>query len=97
MKIQLKQFGETLSSRQAGKEAYAGFLSSLTALGSTEIIEIDFTGLSSLSPSWGDEFLSPLLKKLGDQLILLNTDNLSANATIDLLEDIHRLKFNRKN
>ena len=95
MQIQLKQFGETLSSREAGKEAYTGFLSTLAALGSTEIIEIDFTGLSSLSPSWGDEFLSPLAKKLGDHLILLQTQNLSANATLDLLEDIHGIKFNR--
>ena len=67
MKIQLKQFGETLSSREAGKESYAGFLSTLATLDPNEIVEIDFEGLSSFSPSWGDEFLSPSAKKLGDQ------------------------------
>ncbi len=95
MKIQLKQFGETLSSREAGKAAYAEFLPTLESLGPNEMAEIDFTGVSSLSPSWGDEFLSPLAKKLGDKLILLPTKNLSANATLDLLEDIHGIKFNR--
>lgn len=96
MNIKLKQFGESLSSRQAGKDAYGGFLPTLAALNPNEPIEIDFEGVSSLSPSWGDEFLSPLLKRLGNNLILFNTTNLSVDATIDLLEDIHGQKFNRK-
>jgi hypothetical protein len=96
MKIQLKQFGETLSSRPAGKDAYGGFLPALTALKPDETMEINFEGVSSLSPSWGDEFLTPLLKELGDRLVLSETGNLSANATIDLLEEINGRKFNRK-
>ena len=96
MKIKLKQFGESLSSRQAGKDAYGGFLPTLSTLNADEPIEIDFEGVSSLSPSWGDEFLSPLLKKLKDKLILFNTNNLSVNATINLLAEINKEKFNRK-
>ena len=96
MKIILKKFGESLSSRGAGKDAYGGFLPTLATLNPDEPIEIDFEGISSLSPSWGDEFLSPLLIKLKDKLILFNTDNLSVNATLNLLEEINEQKFNRK-
>ena len=96
MKIKLKQFGESLSSREAGKDAYGGFLPTLAKLSPDESIEIDFEGVSSLSPSWGDEFLSPLLTKLKDKLILFNTNNLSVNATLDLLAEINKQKFNRK-
>lgn len=93
MKVQLKQFGETLSSRQAGSDAYADFLSTLSTLSAADTVEIDFTGISSLSPSWGDEFLTPLVKKLGEKLVLSNSPNLSVNATIELLEEIHGFKF----
>lgn len=96
MKIELKQFGESLSSRQAGKDAYGGFLTTLATLKPNESIEIDFEGVSSLSPSWGDEFLSPLLKKFKDKLLLFNTNNLSVNATINLLAEINKQKFNRQ-
>lgn len=96
MLIKLKQFGESLSSRQAGKDAYGGFLSTLNKLETNETIEIDFEGISSLSPSWGDEFFSPLLAKYGDKLVLFHTNNLSVKATIDLLEKINNQKFNKK-
>ncbi len=65
-------------------------------LDTDEPVEIDFEGVSSLSPSWGDEFLSPLLKTLKDKLILFNTTNLSVDATIDFLAEINKGKFNRK-
>lgn len=95
MKIQLTQFGETLSSRPAGQAAYKSFLTKLSNLEANELLEIDFSEISSFSPSWGDEFLTPLLKQLGDRLVLLNTKNLSVDATIELLEDINKQKFNR--
>jgi len=97
MKIHLKKFNTSLSSREAGKSDYKDILPLLNTLKSDENIEIDFEGLSSFSPSWGDEFLTPLLNKYGNRLVLLSTKNLSVNATIELLEDIHSLKFKRKN
>ena len=96
MIVKLKQFGESLSTRQAGKDAYGGFLSTLSKLDTDEIIEIDFEGISSLSPSWADEFFSPLLAEYEDRLVLRNSNNLSVNATIDLLENIKGQKFKRK-
>ena len=93
MKIELKKFGTTLISRQAGKEALASFQSTLQEIGASENLEIDFDGVITFSPSWGDEFLVPLLNQLGDRLILLPTDNPSVKATMELLERISGKKF----
>lgn len=93
MKIQLEKFGSTLTSRPAGKDAFAGFSSVLKNVADNETVEVDFNGVSSLSPSWGDEFLSPLLEKFGKRLILINTQNPSVSATIEILEETSRNKF----
>lgn len=93
MHIELKKFGTTLISRQAGDEAFKAFQSTLQALKPGEELEIDFSGVSTFSPSWGDEFLSPLLDQLGDKLVLLPSDNLSVEATIKLLQEIKQKTF----
>ncbi|MBI4121866.1 MAG: DUF4325 domain-containing protein, partial [Parcubacteria group bacterium] len=93
MKIELKKIGTTLSSRPAGKEAYAAMAPSLQNVNDTETVEVDFNGILSLSPGWADEFLTPLLSRFGDRLVLLPSDNLSVIATLDLLEDISGKKF----
>ena len=38
----------------------------------------------------GDEFLSPLLDRLGDNLVLLESDNMSVQATIKILQEIKK-------
>jgi hypothetical protein len=93
MKIELKKFGTTLVSRQAGKEALAAFQSTLGELGGNENLEIDFDDVITFSPSWGDEFLIPLLDQLSNRLVLLPTDNPSVLATVELLENISGKKF----
>lgn len=93
MKLELKKFGTTLISRQAGKEALAAFQPTLKEIGASENLEIDFDGVITFSPSWGDEFLVPLLDQLGDRLVLLPTDNPSVKATVKLLEKISSKKF----
>lgn len=95
MKIELKKFGTTLISRQNGREAFAAFQPQLTALGENEILELDLEGVITFSPSWGDEFLSPLLKKYDTRLILINTSNPSVKATLELLEKINQKDFKR--
>ena len=62
MIITMTKFGSVLTSRQAGKESYAAFLPTLTNLSDKEDVLVDFDGLSTFSPSWGDEFLTPLQK-----------------------------------
>lgn len=93
MIIQLKKFGSMLMSRQTGKEALAAFQSTLQGINSVENLEINFEGVLTFSPSWGDEFLTPLAKKFGSRLILVTTDNLSVKATLETLEKISGVKF----
>jgi len=89
MRIELKKFGTTLTSRQAGSEAFKALQSQIRDVGSDENVEIDFEGVLTLSPSWGDEFLTPLFEKFGNRLLLLPSDNLSVQATLKLLHEIH--------
>lgn len=93
MKIELKKFGTTLISRQNGREAFAAVQSQLSALGENENLELDFDGVITFTPSWGDEFLSPLVKQYGSRMILMNTGNPSVKATLELLENINKISF----
>jgi len=93
MIIKLKKFGTTLVSRQAGKEAYAAFQSAMENMSEDEKVEIDFEGVVVFTPSWGDEFITPLHERFGDRLILKNTENSSVQATLSLLEEINHKKF----
>lgn len=93
MIIELKKFGTTLTSRQAGKEALLAFQPLLKTISKNEIIIIDFSGVNTFSPSWGDEFLTPLLSKYGETIRLKNIDNPSVKATLEILEETNEIKF----
>lgn len=93
MKIELKKFGTTLLSRQNGREAFAAFQSTLLSLSETEDLELDFEGVITFSPSWGDEFLSPLVRRRGSRLVLMNAGNPSVKTTLELLEKINQVTF----
>lgn len=95
MNIQLKKFGTTLISRQTGREAFSALQSFLKDVKEDEIVEVDFDGVLTFSPSWGDEFLTPLLNTYGDRLILKNTNNPSVQATLDILEKIIGKNFSK--
>jgi len=93
MKLQLEKFGKTLISRELGSEAFKALQPTLRELSKDEELEIDFSGVLTLSPSWADEFLSPLLNQLGDKLLLLPSDNLSVHATLRILEEANKRVF----
>lgn len=93
MIIYLKKFGTTLNSRQFGKEALAAFKPSLEDIKEDEEVIVDFEGVVTFTPSWGDEFLNFLRVKYKDRLILRNTDNPSVQASLKLLEEIYKEEF----
>ena len=93
MRVELKKFGTVLISRPAGKEAYLAARAYLLPKNKTEKVEIDFSGVQVLSPSWGDEFLTPLLSRYGKNLKLKNTANSSVKATLEILEETNGIKF----
>jgi len=94
MTIYLKKFGVTLNSRQFGREALAAFKPSLREVEKDEKVIVDFEGVITFTPSWGDEFLSFLHKEYKDRLVLKNTDNLSVKASLEILEEVYKNKFN---
>lgn len=94
MIIELKKFGTTLISRQAGKEAFAAFQSSLNEIPEGEDVTVDFKGVITFSPSWGDEFLTPLVQRYTNHFKLVNTENSSVKATLEILEKSNSIKFN---
>lgn len=93
MRLQLEKFGKTLISRELGSEAFKAFQPTLREFPKSEELEIDFSGVLTLSPSWADEFLSPLLNLLNDRLILLSSDNLSVHATLKILQEVNKRNF----
>ena len=95
MIIKLEKFGTTLISRPAGKEAFLVLGKTIKDLKHTEKIEVDFEGVLTFSPGWGDEVLTPLLRAYGDRLTLKNTANPSVEATIRMLEEITGKIFRR--
>jgi len=86
MKIKLRKFGNILTSRQDGREALAALNPQLQNLTEDEQIVIDFEEVVTFTPSWADEFITKLDEQFGNRVILINTNNPSVKATLDILE-----------
>ena len=85
MRIELKKFGKVLTSRPTGKEAFAAIRPILDP--NVKMVEIDFSDIISLSPSWADEFFTALKNMYGNRIKYLPTDNLSVIETFKILEE----------
>lgn len=85
MIIHLKKFGAVLVSRPAGKEAWLAFQPVLNSVGKNEKIAVDFSAVAVFTPSWADEFLTPLRARFGSRVTLRPTDNPSVKATFKIL------------
>ncbi len=87
MKLELKKFGNILSSRPAGRDAWLSAQAYLfDQLGPDEKIEVNFSGVSVLSPSWAEEFLSQLKKTYSERVIFLPSDNPSVKASLEIID-----------
>lgn len=86
MILELKRFGDFLSSRPAAREAWlASQAYILKDVKPNEKIEVDFSGIKVLTPSWADEFISALFKEYPGQTILLPSDNASVKASLEFV------------
>lgn len=93
MIIELKKFGEVLVSRPAGREAYLAMSAYLTKdLKENDPVEIDFTGVKVLTPSWADEVVTKIAEKFKN-VKLLNTENATVQATLKTLREYSGLKI----
>ncbi len=93
MKIELKKFGTTLTSRDSGREAFKVIEPLLKDLREGEDVMIDFSGVNTFSPSWGDEVLVNLVRNTKNRVIFLNTENISVKETLKLLSEINKIDF----
>lgn len=86
MKIDVSKFGETLISRPAGREAFLAARAYAIPKDGTEIIELDFTNVKVLTPSWADEFVRGLEEALGKERIkIIEGGNASVKLTFETL------------
>lgn len=93
MFIELKKFGEILISRPAGREAYLAMQAYiLKGINRDEPIEIDFSGVKVLAPSWADEVITRIDRGF-ENVKLLNTENSSVAATLETLRKYSGLKI----
>lgn len=86
MRIQLRRFGEILTSRPAGREA-ALVLKAYCKPAAGENVELDFEGVVSVGPSWLDEVLSELRREFGrTRVVCLPTKNPSVIESLKAID-----------
>ena len=85
MRIELKKFGQVLTSRPTGKESFAAIRPILDP--NADIVEIDFSGIISLTPSWADEFFTALESMYKGRVKYLPSDNQSVIETLKILKE----------
>lgn len=82
MRVELKKFGKILTSRPAGREAWLAAQAYILPKSTKEKIEVDFTGVEVLTPSWADEFITPLREQYAGRIKLLPSENPTVKATL---------------
>jgi hypothetical protein len=88
MKIELKKFGNLLNSRPDGREALAAIEPLLKNMTENETLDIDFEGVTTLTPSWADEFITKLIDRFGNRLHFINDKNPSVRVTLQFLKKL---------
>lgn len=92
MRVEIKKFGEILTSRPAGREAGLSIKAYLKPK-ADEKVELDFAGVLAIGPSWLDEVLTILrLEYGGGRVICLPSDNPSVTASLTIIEKQHKIK-----
>ncbi len=86
MRIDISKFGTTLISRPAGREAYLSARAYNIPKDGDEPIELDFSKVNVLTPSWADEFVTGLKNDFGASKIkIIEGDNLSVKTTFQTI------------
>ncbi len=88
MKIAIHKFGEILVSRPSGQEAFLVMKSYHQPTTADELIELDFSGVKVLAPSWLDEVLTGLKSLYGERVVCLPCSNASVKASISFLAQL---------
>jgi len=88
MKIEIRKFGALLISRPEGREAALATKAYSKPLSSREVIELDFSDVDVLTPSWLDEFVQNLKREFPKHEVkYLPSHNPSVIESIKVLEE----------
>ena len=85
MKVPIQKYGELLISRPAGHEAFLVLRAYARPQTSDETIELDFTGVKVLTPSWADEVLTGLRSEFQNPIVCLPSENSTVLETLRFL------------
>lgn len=82
----MKNFGEKLDSRPAGREAWLAIQPKLREIAQEENITLDFMDVLLLTPSFADEFITNLVREYPGHVILSRTrENITVQKTLEFL------------
>jgi len=85
MKVEIRKFGEILTSRPAGREAGLTIKAYFKPQPG-ERIELDFSGILAMSPSWLDEVLTALRDEYGkERVVCLPSENTSVVESLRII------------
>ena len=87
MRIEIKKFGEILTSRSAGREACLVIKAYLKPEKESEKIELDFSGVKVLGPSWAEEVVDSLEQEYGKRVVCLPSNNPSVIESLKILAE----------
>jgi hypothetical protein len=83
MNIEIRNFGENLLNRLAGREAFLIIRAYiLKDIKPAEEIILDFDKIKVMTPSWLDEFITGVKSEYNNGLKYINTENPSVNASL---------------
>jgi hypothetical protein len=89
MRIDVSKFGKILISRPAGRDAFLSARAYNIHKDNMEIIELDFSFVQVLTPSWADEFIRGLREEFGvTRIKIIEGDNLSVKTTFETLRAV---------
>lgn len=88
MNLSIEKFGKVLISRPAGREAALAALAYSIPKGGSEVIELDFSNVDVLTPSWADEFLQTLMAHVPkERLQVIEGENASVRMTMRTIRE----------
>ena len=80
MLITMSKIGAKLDSRPSGREAFLAMQPTIRAVKEEETLTLDFSGVDLLTPSFADEFVTPLVETYGKKRVELR--NTQSNASV---------------
>lgn len=93
MILLMRNFGEKLDSRPAGREAWLAIQPRLRELVSNETITLDFSAVLLLTPSYADELVTHLVHEYPNRIIFTKTgDNITVRKTLEFLRESWKQK-----